>query len=112
MNHSWPDQRHNPPPIGYIALTASYPALMSFRAAFFNPRIFIDGYEVGRGWGRKVFPSWPGHHHFHVHVHYWAGDTYHTDIAVNVATGNVVELLYTAPAGGFGSASLGYAQRR
>jgi hypothetical protein len=65
--------------------------------SLYPPRIFIDGYQVGDGWGCRVFASWTGRHHINVHSQAWEAKIWNTDIVVDVYPGHVLELEFMAP---------------
>jgi hypothetical protein len=87
-------------PTGGIAVTTRHYALEVWRMGQ-TARIFLDGYQVAQGWGRRVFASWAGRHRVHVHVRYWGQDCWGADIDVDVYPGHLVELQYTTPGMGF-----------
>lgn len=90
MSHS------QPPPTGHIALNCRHAKLM-FTDAMFSPKILLDGYQVAGGWGRQVFPSWPGRHLVNVHARYMGTNMWNTDLWVDVYPGHMVELEFMAP---------------
>lgn len=91
-------QQSNPQPVGHIAVTTSTPPLTQLGYKALNtPQIFLDGYLVANGWGRKLFPSWPGRHHLHVHVRGWGMNVYRAAIELDIYPGKLVELVYMTP---------------
>lgn len=120
MGGNWPPNQGghppaapNPPSIGHIAVTSRTPPLTQWGYRSMNtPQIFLDGYLVARGWGRMVFPSWPGRHHLQVQVRGGLGmNVGRADIYIDVYSGRLVELDYVVPRFG-GSTSLTYVPRR
>ena len=81
-------------------------------AALYPPRILIDGYQVGGGWGRRVFASWTGRHHINVHSPTWGVKIWNTDIVVDVYPGHVLELEFMAPTLAWSKAALYYAPHK
>lgn len=94
-------------------MTSRTPPLTQWGYRSMNtPQIFLDGYLVARGWGRMVFPSWPGRHHLQVQVRGGLGmNVGRADIYIDVYSGRLVELDYVVPRFG-GSTSLTYVPRR
>jgi hypothetical protein len=63
----------------------------------YPPGIFLDGYQVASGWGRRVVPSWTGRHHVSVHSRSLGMTLWNAEIMVDVYPGQVVELELVAP---------------
>jgi hypothetical protein len=87
----YPPPQRQPPPTGAIAVTTRCPTL-SLKDSMYPPGIFLDGYQVAHGWGRRVIPSWTGRHHVKVGTTVW-----NAEIMVDVYPGQVVELELMAP---------------
>lgn len=90
--------QQTPPPVGHIAVTTSHPQFVQIGYKSVNtPQVFLDGYQVSRGWGRRVFPSWPGRHHLLVQVRSWGSNFYRAELELDVYPGRLVELVYMTP---------------
>lgn len=111
----WP--HHNPsPPSGVgmpsaIAVTTKSVAVAAMAGLFFfRPRIFLNGYEIARTWGRNVILVPPGVHQLHIHIFYrmYGG----AKLTVPVQPGRTAELEYAVPAWAFLAGSLGPGPQR
>jgi hypothetical protein len=108
----YPQQPQYPPSWQYqregIAVTTGYSPL-SWAFALLKPKVVVNGAEMPTtGWGRTFVPTPPGQYHVHVHVPYFLPRRIGpADIAVNVASGQWVELEYKAPVWNFSPGSLG-----
>jgi hypothetical protein len=90
-----------------IAVTLRYHPL-AFLLGLFKPQLQLNGYDVGRAWGRVVVPVPPGRHHVHVHVPYLIPPRIGVaDLPVVVHPGQVLELEYRAPMIAFMKGALG-----
>lgn len=102
----WPSPY--PPPGTAIAITTAYFPL-SWVFAMVKPKAFVNGSEMAMpGWGRVVFPVWPGQYHVHVFTPYFIPNRVGpADYSVIVQPGQLVELEYKAPLWNFSRGSLG-----
>lgn len=71
--------------------------------------MLLNGYEMGApGWGRVVYPTWPGQYHVQVFVPYLIPSRVgHAEYSVMVHPGQLVELEYKVPLWTFSGGSLG-----
>ncbi|WP_264023253.1 hypothetical protein [Mycolicibacterium pyrenivorans] len=95
------------PAQGIAISTAYFP--LSWGFVFFKPKVLLNGYEMPVvGWGRGVYPTWPGRYHVQVFVPYLipsrVGVADHT---VLVNPGQLVELEYKMPLWTFSRGALG-----
>lgn len=91
-----------------IALTTAYFPL-SWGFLFFKPKVVLNGYEMPvLGWGRVVYPTWPGRYHVQVFVPYLIPSRVGlADYTVLVNPDQFVELEYKMPLWAFSRGSLG-----